>query len=343
MYGIPQRPWWTLQVTIATCVLENQPYTKTWPCRASVTNKTKLQTQIVNCLSHWPFNNTLPAKRGQGDKTKQNSTPKHSSRQRSNPFKSPITFIIIHTPSALHHSTLHTHDHQYQPLSQTSIPHISSTIFNRFLKLEACKWKQRSVSFSGIRNRGICLRIDEVMVKNVLDFNLPYLSQFQIDFRFEACKWKQRCLSFSGIQNQGIYLKTDEVIVKTVFALWSLISDTILDQSWIWSVCVKANVCIFLWNPESRTISWKLMKLWAKRVVNFNLSYLSQFWIDFGFEACKWKQRCVYSSGIRNRGIFLKTDEVMVKIVVTFNLSYLSQFWIVSRCLGETMGCLRGW
>ena len=101
LYGMPQRPWWTLQVTVTTSVLENQPYTKSWPWVARVTNKTKLQTQIVNCWSHWPFNNTLPTESGQGDKTKQNSTPQHPSTTSLNPSKSPFTFIIIHITPAL--------------------------------------------------------------------------------------------------------------------------------------------------------------------------------------------------------------------------------------------------
>ena len=78
-YGMPQRPWWTLQVTVATCVLENQPYTKYCPSVARVTNKKKLQTQIVNWWSHWPIidgNATWTAK-----VTKQNKTPKKAKKQ----------------------------------------------------------------------------------------------------------------------------------------------------------------------------------------------------------------------------------------------------------------------
>jgi len=78
-YGMPQRPWWTLQVTVAKCGLENQPYTKYCPSVARVTNKTELQTQIVNWESHWPIidgNATWTAK-----VTKQNNTPRKAKKQ----------------------------------------------------------------------------------------------------------------------------------------------------------------------------------------------------------------------------------------------------------------------
>ena len=125
---------------------------KPGPAVARVTNKTKLQTQIVNCLSHWPFNNTLPtAKRGQGDKTKQNSTPQHSSilhllKHFSNYH---ITFIIIHMdlcPPSQHLT------HSWPPIPTPFVKlHsiISFSIYEFDFGCEASKWKKRSVSFSG--------------------------------------------------------------------------------------------------------------------------------------------------------------------------------------------------
>lgn len=37
-YGIPQRPWWSLQVTCGTCVLQIQPYSTNFPWVARVNN-----------------------------------------------------------------------------------------------------------------------------------------------------------------------------------------------------------------------------------------------------------------------------------------------------------------
>ena len=98
---MPQWPWWTLQVTVATCVLEEKLYTKTCPSGARVTNKTKLQTQSVNCRSHWPIidgNDTWTAK-----ETKQNKSPKKAKKTIAQfPQKSKKTSLWIKWALSVH-------------------------------------------------------------------------------------------------------------------------------------------------------------------------------------------------------------------------------------------------